>query len=47
MDTLRSIQHLHAAYILTWGVHLAYVLYLVQGLRQLKREAQELKYRRR
>jgi hypothetical protein len=45
MDTVRSIQHLHAAFILTWCVHVAYVLYLVRGFMQLKREAEELRKR--
>ncbi len=43
MDTVRSLQHLHAAYILTWCVHLGYVLYLVRGFVQVRREAEELK----
>ncbi len=43
MDTVRSLQHLHAAYILTWCVHLGYVIYLVRGFVQLKREATELR----
>ena len=43
MDTLRSLQHLHAAYILTWCVQLGYVLYLVRSFVQVKREAEELK----
>lgn len=43
MDTVRSLQHLHAAYILTWCVHLGYVLYLVRGFVQVKREVEELK----
>ena len=42
MDTVRSIQHLHAAFILTWCIHLGYVLYLVRGFMQVKREAAEL-----
>ena len=43
MDTIRSLQHLHAAYILTWCLHLGYILYLVRGFTQLRREAEELK----
>lgn len=43
METVRSLQHLHAAYILTWCVHLGYVLYLVRGFKQVKREAGELR----
>jgi len=43
MDTVRSLQHLHAAYILTWCAHLGYVLYLVRGFIQIKREAAELR----
>ena len=43
MDTARSLQHLHAAYILTWCVHLGYILYLVRGFVQLRREVEELK----
>ena len=43
MDTVRSIQHLHAAYILTWCIHLGYVLVLVRGFFQVKRELAELK----
>ena len=43
MDTVRSLQHLHAAYILTWCVHLGYVLYLVRGFVQVKREIEDLK----
>lgn len=43
MDTVRSLQHLHAAYILSWCVHLGYVLYLVRAFVQVKREAEELK----
>jgi hypothetical protein len=43
MDTARSLHHLHAAYILTWCVHLGYVLYLVRGFLHLKREAEELR----
>jgi hypothetical protein len=42
MDTARSLQHLHAAYILTWCVHLGYVVYLVRGFFHLRREAQDL-----
>ena len=45
MDTVRGLQHLHSAYILTWCVHLGYVLYLVRGFVQVKREAQELRKR--
>ena len=43
MDTARSIQHLHAAFILTWCIHLGYVLYLVRGFMQVRREAEELR----
>jgi hypothetical protein len=43
MDTVRSLQHLHAAYILTWCVHLGYILFLVRGFVQVKREVEELK----
>jgi len=43
MDTVRSLQHLHAAYILTWCVHLGYVLFLVRGFVQVKREIEELR----
>jgi len=43
MDTVRSLQHLHAAYIVTWCVQLGYVLYLVAGFLRVKREAEELK----
>ena len=43
MDTVRSLQHLHAAYILTWCVHLGYVLYLLRGFVQVRREVEELK----
>ncbi len=43
MDTVRSPQHLHAAYILTWCVHLGYVLFLVRGFVQVKREIEELR----
>ncbi|GEM_PF-919549 len=43
MDTVRSLQHLHAAYILTWCVHLGYVLYLVRGFITVRREVDELK----
>ena len=43
MDTVRSLQHLHAAYILTWSIHLGYILYLVRGFVQVKREVEELK----
>jgi hypothetical protein len=43
MDTVRSLQHLHAAYILTWCVHLGYILYLVRAFLDLKREAEEIK----
>jgi len=43
MDTVRSLQHLHAAYILTWCAHLGYVLYLVRAFIQMKREAAELR----
>lgn len=43
MDTVRSLQHLHAAYILTWCVHLGYVLYLVRGFVQVRKEVEELK----
>lgn len=42
MDTVRSLQHLHAAYILTWCVHLGYVLYLVRGFVQVRKEVEEL-----
>ena len=43
MDTVRSIQHLHAAYILAWCVHLGYVLLLFRGYVVLKREWKELR----
>ena len=43
MDTARSLQHLHAAYILTWCIHLGYVIFLVRGFIQVKKEAEELK----
>ena len=43
MDTIRSLQHLHAAYILTWCVHLGYVLFLVRGFVNVTREVEELK----
>lgn len=43
MDTVRSLQHLHAAYILTWCVQLGYVIYLVMGFLRVKRESEELK----
>jgi hypothetical protein len=43
MDTARSLQHLHAAYIMTWCVQLGYVIYLVMGFLRVKREAEELK----
>jgi hypothetical protein len=43
MDTVRSLQHLHAAYILTWCVHLGYILYLVRGFVQVRQEVEELK----
>ena len=43
MDTVRSLEHLHAAYILTWCVHLGYVLFLVRGFVQVKREIEELR----
>ena len=43
MDTVRSLHHLHAAYILTWCVHLGYVLFLVRGFVQVKREIEELR----
>lgn len=43
MDTVRSLQHLHAAYILTWCVHLGYVLFLVRGFVQVKREIEQLR----
>jgi hypothetical protein len=43
MDTVRSLQHLHAAYILTWVVQLGYVLYLVVGFLRVKRESEELR----
>jgi hypothetical protein len=43
MDTVRSLQHLHAAYILTWCIHLGYILFLVRGFVQVKREVEELK----
>jgi hypothetical protein len=42
MDTVRSLHHLHAAYILTWCVHLGYVLYLVRGFLELRRDAEDL-----
>jgi len=43
MDTVRSLEHLHAAYILTWCVHLGYVLFLLRGFVQVKREIEELR----
>ena len=43
MDTARSLQHLHVAYILTWCIHLAYVIFLVRGFIQVKKETEELK----
>jgi hypothetical protein len=43
MDTARSLQHLHAAYILTWCVQLGYTIYLVMGFLRVKRESEELK----
>ena len=42
MDTVRSLQHLHAAYILTWSIHLGYVVFLVRAFVQVKRDAAEL-----
>jgi len=42
MDTVRSLHHLHAAYILTWCIHLGYVLFLVRAFVQVKRESSEL-----
>jgi hypothetical protein len=42
MDTVRSLHHLHAAYILTWSIHLGYVLYLVRAFVQLRHQAEEL-----
>lgn len=42
MDTIRSLQHLHAAYILTWCIHLGYVLFLVRAFVQIKKEMAEL-----
>ena len=43
MDTVRSLQHLHAAYILTWCVQLGYVAYLLAGFARVRRESEELK----
>jgi hypothetical protein len=43
MDTVRSLQHLHIAYILTWCVQLGYVIYLLVGFARVKRESEELK----
>lgn len=43
MDTVRSLQHLHAAYILTWCVQIGYVLYLLRGFVRLKRDISDLK----
>ena len=43
MDTIRSLQHLRAAYILTWCVHLGYILFMVRGFVQVKREVEEIK----
>ena len=43
METVQTIRHLHAAYILTWSIHLGYVLVLVRGFLQVKRELAELK----
>lgn len=45
MDTARSLLHLHAAYLLTWCVQLGYVIYLIAGFLQVKRESEELKKR--
>lgn len=42
MDTLRSLHHLHAAYVLTWCVHLAYVLYLVRGFLEIRKDTEDL-----
>ncbi len=46
MDTARSLHHLYAAYVLTWCVHLGYVIYLVRGYVNLKRDAAELRTER-
>ena len=43
MDTVRSLQHLHAAYILTWCIHFGYVLYLVRAFVQVRRQTEDLK----
>jgi hypothetical protein len=45
MDTARSLLHLHAAYLLTWGVQLVYVIYLMVGFAEVKRESDELRKR--
>jgi len=42
VDTIRSLQHLHLAYILTWCIHLGYVLVLVRGFIRVNRELAEL-----
>ena len=38
----RSQIHLYAAYIVTWAVHIAYLLFLWSKAARLKREADEL-----
>ena len=37
------IKYMWAAYIVTWVVHIAYLLYLTSRARRIRQEAEELK----
>ena len=37
-----SHQHLQLAYIATWAIHIAYIIFLTMKLRGLKKEFEEL-----
>lgn len=36
------MRYLYAAYLLTWGIHIAYLLTLLAGILRLRREWDEL-----
>jgi hypothetical protein len=36
------MSYLYAAYIATWAIHIAYVVFLVRGIARLRAEAAEL-----
>jgi len=40
------MNYLYAAYLATWAIHIAYLVFLVSGIRKLRREADELERER-